>query len=251
MSPARRPSPPRGVTRGSQARWCSETTRFRAAGLGPASSPGRAGSPGPTSGRLRANPRSAAEPARGKAAPHPTQLLSLRSTGNTFKKGASSRRSRSRREGPRTPPHPALPRPLERRRTGEPARAGRRPDRAGLAGPLSDRHSLPPMEGGERAPPANSARGRAGPAPLSVCSQSAAECEARSPRHRDGDPSTASTSRPPRSSSARLAAAAGIPAPAAAATTHRGASLVTAAASPAGGGSAYPGTLEGGASPVM
>lgn len=83
---------------------------------------------------------------------------------------------------------------------------------------------------------------------MSVCSQSAAECGARSPRHRDGRPPLHRVYLP--SSPFHLRPAGGgrgdpQPLPPAAATTHRGASPVTAAASPAGGRSALSGYSGG------
>lgn len=148
------------------------------------------------------------------------------------------RHGRPRREGVpghRVPP-PGLggsrPRPraarqpLSRRRGGgggrTPARSGRWPGGRSPAGSASDRHSLPPTGGGGAAPSANGGQERAGPAPLSVYSQSEEGCGARSPRHREGrPPPTHNPHRIPLPSApcppplpagpVRLAAAAGIP----------------------------------------
>lgn len=115
---------------------------------------------------------------------------------------AASRQLRSPRPGPAARPSPHQPAscsphgllPADTRRRpravtsgargggGAAAHAGRWPREQGQAGPPTDRQTRPPIGGGGAVRPANRMRRRAGPAPLSLCSQSVEERGAAAPQ---------------------------------------------------------------------
>lgn len=115
---------------------------------------------------------------------------------------AASRQLRSPRPGPAArlsphqpascSPHGLLPADTRRRPRavtsgargggGAAAHAGRWPREQGQAGPPTDRQTRPPIGGGGAVQPANRMRRRAGPAPLSLCSQSVEERGAAAPQ---------------------------------------------------------------------
>lgn len=115
---------------------------------------------------------------------------------------AASRQLRSPRPGPAARPSPHQPAscsphgllPADTRRRpravtsgargggGAAAHAGRWPREQGQAGPPTDRQTRPPIGGGGAVQPANRMRRRAGPAPLSLCSQSVEERGAAAPQ---------------------------------------------------------------------
>lgn len=115
---------------------------------------------------------------------------------------AASRQLRSPRPGPAARPSPHQPAscsphgllPADTRRRpravtsgargggGAAAHAGRWPREQGQAGPPTDRQTRPPIGGGGAVQPANRMRRRAGPAPLSLRSQSVEERGAAAPQ---------------------------------------------------------------------